>query len=223
MTIYLAIDAAASAPLPNGLIRGIAETSADLVAQGFSASTYTGQRRPSIDETDSTVWDNDCVPGWYYVGGAVQRQPPVSQLSQLRSAISAFQAQIVEWQDNLNARGVGQPPAKVTQGHNRLYSGLAATYITCRDAGNPLTSRIAFAQLMRYGALDITNVDGFYLQDTGTFDNPPIRGESGDWFAWVDITANPVARVNLTSSVRVPGAVAESVNLLGNWQAEITA
>ncbi len=78
---------------------------------------------------------------------------------------------------------------------------------------------------MRFGALDITKVDDFYTEDTGTLPNGwvPNRGELGDWYAWVDIDANPVARVNLLSSVAVSGTIAADVNLLGDWAATITS
>ena len=92
MALKLAMDAAPGLVLPNGLIRGIARTAAELRAAGFTTSPYSGTRLATIDETDSSKWDNDCEPGWYLVAGAVQRSRPPTPQEQLTLDIARLKA-----------------------------------------------------------------------------------------------------------------------------------
>ena len=149
---------------------------------------------------------------------------PLTDLDDVRQGVRDFQSQVIAWSRELNERGVAQPRSKIDQGHDRLYSGLGASYLVCRDTGISINNRKSFITLMRFGAADITKVDDFYTEDTGTFGPVPARGTTaGDWYAWVDVSANPVARVNLVDSVAVNGAIAADVNLLGDWASTITA
>ena len=228
-TIHLAIDSADGLTLPAGEIVGLSDSLQGLRDAGFAAATYTGGRITTIDDTAGS-WDSDAVPGWYLTARssatnfALSDRLPPSDVEDVRNAVRAFQAQVIAWSKELNDRAVGQPRVKVRQGHDRLYSGLGATYLNCNDTSIPINDRKAFATLMRFGALDITKVDDFYTEDTGSFDEPQGRdGTAADWYAWVDVEANPVARVNLLSSVTVNGAIAADVNLLSDWAADITA
>lgn len=228
-TIHLAIDAEAGLTLPAGQIVGLSDSLQGLRDAGFSNSPYNGNRRTTIDDAASG-WNSDVVPGWMLrsrTSATVYELGPnvaISDLEDMRNAIRDLQAQVIAWSRELNDRAVGQPRAKVRQGHDRLYSGLCATYLNCRNTTYSAANRKAYANLMRFGALDITKVDDFYTEDTGSFAEPPNRGEStAEWYTWVNITANPIERVNLVNSVRVIGDVPVSVNLLGDWPADIPA
>ena len=228
-TVYLAMDSATGLTLPRGRIAGLSDSVQGLRDAGFTTSPYSGTRLTTIDDAAAN-WNSDVEPGWFLftrtsaTNFTLGQSRPLTDLDDLRQAIRDFQSQVVVWSANLNARGVGQPIAKIDQGHNRLYSGLAATYLICNNnTDHTLDQRKQYATLMRFGAADITKVDDFYTEDTGTFNPPPNRGDSGDWFTWVNISANPIARVNLVNSVSVTGTIAASVNLLGNWFEDITS
>lgn len=227
MTIYVALDSIDGQTLPTGRIVGINRTVAGLTAAGFAAPTYTtgNNRVVAIDETDDAVWDNDCVPGWFLVGGVVQFTTPVTDLEGLREDIRAAQAQIKAWAVGLDAPAVGQPLAKVQQGHARLYSGLGALYIVCTDATRTIPYRKAYAGLLRQGAADVIKPEQFYSLDTGSFDEPE-RGDSAiDWWSWVSAPDAPgvPARENIGSNTVIRGNVPAAVQLIGDdWVTGLT-
>ena len=172
MTLYLAIDPVSGIALPKGQIVGIAETSAGLVSQGFSAQTYRGNRLSTIDETDSSVWDNDCEPGWYFDGGSVQIEPPQTEIQRLKSGFRAFHQQINNWADGLDALSRGQPASKVQAGHDWLYFSKYAGFLiannltSAHSGGSPtvrsVNVRIGWAGAMAQGALNVASPAQFY-------------------------------------------------------------
>lgn len=234
-TVYFAIDAADGLSLPDGLIVGMSDSLTVLRSNGFAAGTYTGNRLAQIDH-EAAGFNADCQPrllgsdgttvlrnGWYWIGGETKARIE-SELLDLQEAIRTYQRQVVAWNAELIARGVGQPPGKVTQGHNRLYSSLGYIYLISRDSSNSLADRKILVANMTTGAQDIRKVDDFYTADTGTsFDAPP-RGESTSrWTGWVAI-ANPGTKLLLANSVEIVGNVPVAVNLLGDdWVAAIAS
>ena len=222
MTIYLAIDAVTGQALPNGVIAGMDTDLDRLRNRGFARATYTGNRLATIDHT-AAGWDNDAQPGWFWLGGEVKPAIPATNLDDLKDAIRTFQGQVVGWSAGLVARGVAQPRAKVDQGHDRLYSCLGAVYLGARDTSHTLTNRKIWVSNLTTGAQDIRKVDDFYTEDTGSFDEPPARGTSGSWYAWVDISA-PGTKLALTSSVAITGTVPAAIDLLDTeWVDALTA
>ena len=147
MTLYLAIDRVTDVAAPDGLIRGIAETTADLVAQGFPANTYRGNRRASIDETDSSVWNNDCIPGWYLVGGAVQSGKPLSSLERLKRGFRSIETAARVLSVRLADRGAAgwHSPSLVDKGNAWLYHGaFEASYMVGRSTALTLIQKTRF-------------------------------------------------------------------------------
>ena len=226
-TIHLAMDAAAGLTLPAGLIRGLSDSEQGLRDAGFAAATYTGARLTTLDDAAGD-WNADVQPGWFLTERtsatdyALGQVIPATDLDDLREAVRAFQAQVIQWSMELNARAVGQPQAKVDQGHARLYSGLGAAYLICRDTARDVNDRKQFATLMAFGAADIRKPDDFYSQDTPTYAEPERGDATAQWHAWVNIEANPIAQVNLADSVAVVGNIATDVNLLADWAADLT-
>ena len=108
MTVYLALDAIAGHDLANrtGLIRIINPTIAGLqtaaTAAGLDRTDYNGLRLRAIDETDSSVWDDDCQPGWYLVEDAVQQSKPLTDTETVAVDISNFrdavEREAVDWE-----------------------------------------------------------------------------------------------------------------------------
>lgn len=92
-TKHLAIDRGGLAA-PDGVIVGMADSAADLVAAGFPAATYRGDRVATVDTTDGSAWDADCQPGWFWVSSAVARTAPVSASEQVAADIPRFQAAV---------------------------------------------------------------------------------------------------------------------------------
>jgi len=232
MTIYIALDRITGGPnLPTGLIRGIDETSAGLTAQGFSASTYRGNRRRSIDETDSSVWDNDCIPGWYYNSntGGVQATQPLTDLERLKAGFRAFHTQINNWADGLDALSRGQTAAKVQSGHDWLYYAKYAGYLiatnqtSASDGGSAVTRtvnvRIGWAGAMAQGALNVASPAQFYADPNEP--NPPTTPIS-----WRNLSS-PYAAVTLGNAIeifRASGAPdIDTIDLaMGSWIDTIT-
>ena len=227
-TIYLAIDNADGLTLPAGEIVGMSDSEQGLRDAGFAASTYTGNRLTTVDDT-AAGWNADAVPGWYLTSRtnvnnyAIGPAVPPTDIQDLQNAIRAFQAQVVQWSHELNLKSIGQPQAKVAQGHARLYSALGAMYLICRNTTNSLTDRKAYATLMRRGAADIQKPDDFYTEDTPSYDEPRRGDNLATWHSWVDISLNPVAQVNLADSVGVTGNIPVGVSFLSDWASTITA
>ena len=230
MTIYLALDRVTGVSAPDGIIRGIAETTADLVAQGFAANTYRGNRRPSIDETDSSVWNNDCIPGWYYVGSAVQVTAPQTDLDRLKSGYRALHRQLNAWADGLDSLARGQPVAKVESGHDWLYYAkyaafLFASNLTSGSDGGAATSRsvnvrLGWAGALAQGALNVASPAQFYADPNEP--NPPTGPIS-----WRNLSS-PYAAVALGSAITIHRASGapdiDTIDLAtGSWIETLTA
>jgi len=96
VAIYLALDELPVLALPdNGRIVGINATAAGLQAAGLTAAAgYTGNRVRSIDDSDAAVWTNDCEPGWYLKGGAVQAERPLTDAQQVAVDVASLQASV---------------------------------------------------------------------------------------------------------------------------------
>ena len=224
MTLYLAVDQVKGISLPNGKIAGIAETSAGLVAQGFSSRTYRGNRVSTIDETDDGVWDNDCEPGWYYNGGSVQLDAPQTDIQRLKSAYRVFHRQINNWADGLDALSRGQPLSRVNAGHDWLYFAkcagfLIASNLTSASAGGSAVTRsvnvrIGWARAMTQGALNVASPAQFYADPNEHI--PPSAPVS-----WRNLSS-PHAALSLGSALVVyASATAPNLNTvdfaMGSW------
>ena len=104
MTIRLALDPISGHDIATtGVIAAISPTVAGLNALGFDSNAgYTGTRVVSIDETDSSVWNNDCEPGWYHHSSAVQIARPLTIAQQVAVDISNFQESVereaIDWE-----------------------------------------------------------------------------------------------------------------------------
>ena len=104
MTLYLALDPVTGfAQTEAGYIAGINPTARGIEAAGFaSGDGYTGNRLVTIDETDDTKWDDECAPGWYWVNGVVQEDPPLTNAQQVAHDIERFKAAVeteaVDWE-----------------------------------------------------------------------------------------------------------------------------
>ena len=219
MTVFMAIDQFTGLTLPDGQIAGLAKTRAGLRTAGFDSGTYAGNRIGSIDETDSSVFDNDVTPGWFFIGGETVSALPNSELDDLRIAIKMWQLQVVAWAEELIARGVAQTPAKVEEGQERLRSACGYVWLVCRDSSHSLANRKILVSNMTTGAQDIRKVDDFYSTATQPF--PPNDGASSQnvfgtnsrWYSWVSISA-PGTKLDLDSSAHVEGTVPAGTLLL---------
>ena len=80
MTIHLALDPVTGHDqTAAGVIRAINPTAAGIAAAGFAvADGYTADRLVTIDETDDSVWNDDCEPGWFWVNGVVNQARPLT-------------------------------------------------------------------------------------------------------------------------------------------------
>lgn len=100
MTIYLALDPTGrdGNPYPDGRIVARNRVEADLrsalTALGRDETDFTAanQRIATVDETDDAVWDVDCVPGWYFVGGACVASLPVIDADEYNRLVADAQA-----------------------------------------------------------------------------------------------------------------------------------
>lgn len=209
MTLHIAVDSVPQVALPSGKIVGIARSVQGLRDAGFAASTYTGNRVSSIDETADGVWDNNCEPGWFLVNGNVQQAEPRSALEKMQDALSAFLTQCDDWENGLNAQATGQPATKVAIGHDYLWRARGGAYLIGNDTTLTAAEREAWAKQAIFGAADITSVASFYMHFRGT-------GVS-NWITWVQIdrTANPktFTRVNLANAIAVSGTIPDNIVL----------
>ena len=105
MTLYLALDPVSGLSQASaGEIVAINATAQVLIDAGFTvAGGYTGDRVQTIDETDSSVWDDDCAPGWYWtLTGGVQAAIPLTPSQIVAQDIRLFQNAVereaVEWE-----------------------------------------------------------------------------------------------------------------------------
>ena len=106
MTVHIALDAIPGQDIAAvGEVAGLSPSAQGLVAAGFTAAKgYTGARVVTVDETDSSVWDDGVEPGWYYVvaTGAVQQGRPLTLPQQVARDIARFQEAVeretLEWE-----------------------------------------------------------------------------------------------------------------------------
>ena len=218
-TVWLALDPIDDAGRPvasgNGLIVGMAFSAQDLIDRGFRAPDYINDRVVSI-ETSAAGWNNDCTPGWFYLNNSAVREfVPLTNLEKLKISLRADYAQLDEWVAGLNAQAIGQPVERVNTGHDFLWRMRGGMFLIARDSTTyTITQRIAWADQIRMGASDITSVFAFYTHFSGV--------ATDNWISWV----NPVdaSRVELASSIVVPGTIPETVNLgLPDWIEALTA
>lgn len=201
MTIYLALDAIADgAPLPSGRIVGIAETTAGLVAQGFRSGTYRGNRRRSIDETDSSVWDNDCTVGWYYHNGSVQFDVPLTAAQTLRQLYRTLNEEASRLSIKLANRAAEgwHAPGLVAKGNAWIYHAAhEAAYMVALNSTHSATVKTRFATT-GIGILRAILAE----QDSETLYNgvEPIDAPTG-----------PVLVVNLSTGAQIPFASAVEI------------
>ena len=100
MTIYLALDELPGFTLGAGTgAARIAAISADLttlvqvVADLPNSGSYTiGTTVQTIDETDDSKWDDNCIPGWYWSAGVVQKTRPLTVAQRLDAGIRTLKA-----------------------------------------------------------------------------------------------------------------------------------
>ena len=224
MTVYLAIDPVAGIDLPDGRIHALDETTTALAAQGVDLSVYAGDRRAALDETDSNVWTNDCVPGWYYVDGAVQVNPPRTDTQRLQDGAWFIQNQLAAWADGLDSLRRGQPIAKVESGHDWLYYKKQAVYLvmtnqsSASDGGaavvRSIDDRVGWARASAFGAAGVASPAQFYADPSEP--NPPTFP-----ITWREL-ASPFTAVTLTNRIRIyPAAGAPDFNTVdlagGTW------
>ena len=199
MALSLAIDQTNGLSLPDGRVAGINATTQGLRAAGFPADPYAGNRLASIDETDSSVWSDNCVPGWYYISGAVQEDEPTTDVYQCQVEFHKLCDQFQAWVADLDRLAPGQLASKVAFGHNALRSAMGAAYLVATNQVNgatyTLTARRQWANSMRMGAADVTSALEFYANFSATMDYPD------GWHAWVNPTA-PTTRLSLSSTVQ---------------------
>ena len=101
MTIRLALDPVAGFQLNQaGLIAAINPTISGLDA--VTETTYTGFGVRNIDETDTDAWNDDCEPGWYWVGGKVQPSRPLTNAERVAVDVSNFKESVereaIDWE-----------------------------------------------------------------------------------------------------------------------------
>ena len=216
-TLYLALDATGSLAhlLSNGfgVIAAMDKSEAALRARGFNAPDYTGDRLVTIDTTDDSVWDNDCVPGWNYNNGVVAEGLPVTKVQRLRNGLYTAYGQLDAWGHGLNAQALGQPAEKVATGHDYLWRKRGGLYLISRDDTTyTIDQRIAWVEQVPFGALDIDSVFAFYTHFSGL--------ATDNWISWVN--PSNATRLNLAESFVVPGNVPGDVNLaLTDWIATV--
>ena len=218
-TIHLALDSTGDAayPLSNGygVIVAMAGSRAGLRAQGFANPPYTGNRIATVD-TETANWDNECQPGWHYLNGPVGEALPVSKVEQLRNSLYADYGQLDAWGVGLNAQATGQPVERVNTGHDFLWRMRGGLFlISTNTTDYTIDQRIACADNVRFGALDVDSVFAFYTHFSGV--------ATDNWISWV--RPADAVRLNLAQSVVIPGTVPDSINLaLPDWIAtEVTA
>ena len=229
MTLYLAVDPVTGITLPSGQIVGIAETAAGLVAQGFASQTYSGNRRPTINETDASVWSNDCEPGWYYNNGSVQLNAPQTDAQRLQAGFRAFHQQMNNWADGLDALSRGQPASKVQAGHDWLYFAKYAGFLIANnltstsDGGTPtvrsVNVRLGWAGAMVQGALNVASPAQFYADLNEP--NAPTTPIS-----WRNLTSPYAAReLGSATIIRIASSAPsiDTINLAtGTWIEQLT-
>ena len=102
MTLYLALDELDGFTLGAGSgAARIAAITIDLttmtrvIADLPNSGSYTlGTTVQTIDETDDDVWDDNCIPGWYWVGGEVQNTRPLTLAQRLDAGINRLKAAV---------------------------------------------------------------------------------------------------------------------------------
>ena len=232
-TIHLAIDEVTGLTLPFGQIKGLSDSLQGLRDAGFGADPYTGNRITTADDA-AAGWDDDVTVGWYLTAAnTVAAYVPPTELQDLQDAIRGFQAQVRVWYAAVNELGVGQPAERVTDGRRRLYEALGAVYVYCTNTGNSQTNRKLFATNMTFGALGITKADDFYAADvpilTGDeperMTGPNMPSTAPSWHCWVNPTNPGGERLPLTATENntVQGQIPASVNLLGDYAADISS
>ena len=219
-TLYQAIDADPSVgDLPDGLIvaqnpdSSVLDT--ELTAKGLDPTDYTSanMRRQTIDTTDTSVWDPECIPGWYKSGGSVVREVAASGVLLLQQRTEQLFSGLDFWTAQFRSGIVdGQPPENTILGLEFLWRKRGAAYIiTTNSTDHTLAERTRWAENSIMGALNVTSVPQFYAS-ANSFSGVGLA----DWITWVDVSTG--ARLNLEKHLVVDGTVPPAVDLRGtDW------
>ena len=211
------------------LVVGIFKTQAEADALADTSIHYTAHD----SEVTGTDYDDDAETkgGWFFTtDGAVSQAAVLTDVEQLKVAITNTQAAFRNWLRNLQDQSVAHDPDDFKKGHQYLWRGLQGLYIVVNDSTSyTLARRIRFATELAYGSLDIPTVSEFYrkIADISAAPTAPT--------VWVVLPSatnaslyddeSKVVRVNLNAAVPTGGTEpASSIDLLAmDWVDSITA
>ena len=194
----------------NGTIVGLSRISqADLQSKFPGADLYT-----TMEDT-SPNWDYDAIPGWELENGVVVRRLTPTDLENLKNLEIPQTYEMFEtWESRLTSEHFGHSTEQLNLGHDILYRSRGGLYLICNDSNYTVSQRIACCQSIRQGAADITTVEDFYNNYTGTTPT--------GWISWVD--PSNATRLNLDDSIVIQGTIPASIHLAhSSWSSDIVS
>ena len=139
------------------------------------------------------------APGFVYVtaGGALVADP-ISGASAKREATFGALAQLDFWEDNLNARGKGQPSVLRALGHDLLLGQRKALYLRATATTATVAGVRSYAGQISRGSSDITSVPTFFQKAAGIIKG---RWTDGDPVEWATLTGGVATRRLLQAAI----------------------
>ena len=234
---HLGVDQHQGLTLPNGRIAKMNRRRATI-----RDATYTGNRLSNIDDA-AAGWDDDCVPGWFFINSAVESSFSTGLGGMINKGIELHQ-QLLSWDDDVTYHGPGHPDWQRAYAHDALSSAHGHIYLTLTDTAISVADRTTYLETMLGGASDgqggrIASAVGYYAgfraqPAAGTFRDGgyPERVVDPDdssntipqFWAWVD-PGTPGTALHLGELNAKSGNIPANI-LLGrgaDWHASITA
>ena len=139
------------------------------------------------------------APGFMYVTvrGVLVAEPISGAIAKRESTFGAL-AQLDSWEDNLNARGRGQPSVIQALGHDLLLGQRKALYLRVTDVAATAAGVRSYADQISRGSSDITSVPTFFQKAAGI-----NKGQwaDGDPMEWATLTGERATRRLLQASI----------------------
>ena len=151
------------------------------------------------DENGGNELPSNFAPGFMYVTtGGVLTTDPISGAIAKREATFGALAQLDFWEDNLNARGKGQPSMIRALGHDLLLGQRKALYLRVTAATVTAAGVQSYAGQISRGSSDITSVPTFFQKAAGINKGP---WTDGDPVEWATLTGDVATRRMLQAAI----------------------
>jgi hypothetical protein len=187
----------------------IYETTDRLVVSARQAQTAANAAVTALGAGHATIEVDDgnrghelpanFAPGFMYVTtGGVLVADPISGAIAKREATFGALAQLDFWEDNLNARGKGQPSVIRALGHDLLLGQRKALYLRATAATATAAGVQSYAGQISRGSSDIISVPTFFQKAAGI-----NKGQwtDGDPVEWATLTGDVATRRLLQAAI----------------------